>query len=389
MRYLITGGGTGGHIYPALAIADAIRKNDSDSVILYIGVKGKTDEDILKDRIEANKFDVKFVRSSGYPRRFFTFEIFKFIFNLKIGIFNSFIILLKFNPDIIIGTGGFGAFPIFFANLFFRKKTFIHEQNVHPGLANKIMGKISKRIGVSFKETLSFFPKEKTAFVGYPLRQNIKPLNKESSKIKLGFQPKKKIIFFFGGSQGARSINNVVVELLPSFLEMENIGIIHSTGKYVSLEYDAYADSMNKLNSKGIKGSITGKYLIEKYFNNMDEVYSATDLVVSRSGAGTVNELSVMGIPSILIPKSLVPGNHQFYNAKALADIGAAVIVKERILSENDKKYEWIDPKELMEIIMNIINDDSKLKDMSNSVKGIRISDAQERICTEIFSLIK
>jgi UDP-N-acetylglucosamine--N-acetylmuramyl-(pentapeptide) pyrophosphoryl-undecaprenol N-acetylglucosamine transferase len=389
MKYLITGGGTGGHIYPALAIVEAIRRNDPDSVILYVGVRGKVDEEILKDKVEAKKFDIKFVRSSGFPRRIFSFKVFKFIFNLKIGISKSFFILLKFNPDIIIGTGGFGAFPIFFANLFFRKKTFIHEQNVHPGLANEIMGKISKRIGVSFRETLNFFPKGKTAFVGYPLRQIIKPLNKEASKIKLGFQPRKKIIFFFGGSQGARSINNVVVELLPVFLEKENIGIIHSAGRYVSSEYDAYSDTISKLNGKGIKGSITGKYLVERYFNNMGEVYSATDLVVSRSGAGTINELSAMGIPSILVPKSLVPGNHQFYNAKALADVGAAVIVKEKILSENGRKYEWINPKELMEIIMDVINNDSKLENMSNSVKSIYISDAPERICAEIFSLIK
>lgn len=388
MKYLITGGGTGGHIYPALAIADAIRKNDPDCKMLYVGVKGKAEENILKDKVNIEKFEIKFIHSSGLPRRFISVKFLKFLFSIKIGIFQGVGILIRFKPDIIIGTGGYGAFPIFFANIFFNKKSFIHEQNVYPGLANKIIGRISKKIGVSFKETLKFFPKNKTVFVGYPLRWKTKGFNREATKIKFGFDPKNKIIFFFGGSQGSRSINNAVFEFLNILLEKKNIGIIHGTGRYISSEYDAYLNTVSKLSEIGIEGSIPGRYLMEPYFTNVDEIYSVTDLVVARSGAGTVIELAAMGIPSILIPKSLVPGNHQYYNAKTLADVGGAVIIKEEIITKNNKKFESINSKVLIDTILDIIYDDTKLKKMSESVKHIYIPDSAERICSEIFSLV-
>jgi len=389
MKYLITGGGTGGHIYPALAIADAIKKNDPDCKMLYVGVKGKAEENILKDTTNIERFEIKFIHSSGLPRKFISAKFLKFLFSIIIGILQGVGILVTFKPDVIIGTGGYGSFPIFFANIFFNKKSFIHEQNVCPGLANKIIGKISKRIGVSFKETLKFFPENKTVFVGYPLRWKTKGFNKEASKIKFGFQPNNKIIFFFGGSQGSRSINNAVFDSLNILLEKKDIGIVHGTGRYISSEYDAYLNTVSKLNKIGIEGSIPGKYLIQPYFTNVDEVYSATDLVVARSGAGTVIELAAMGIPSILIPKSLVPGNHQYFNAKALADVGGTVIVKEEIITKNNKKFESVNSKLLIKIILDIIYDETKLKRMSESVKQIYIPDSVERICSEIYSLVE
>ncbi len=389
MRYLITGGGTGGHIYPALAIAESIKKNDPNCDILYVGVKGKAEENILKDKVYIEIFEIKFIHSSGLPRRFISVKFMKFLFSIIVGIFQGVGILIRFKPDIIIGTGGYGAFPIFFANIFFNKKSIIHEQNVCPGLANKVIGRISNKIGVSFKETLKSFPKNKTVFVGYPLRWKTKGFNKEASKIKFGFDPKNKIIFFFGGSQGSRSINNAVFEFLNILLEKKDIGIIHGTGRYISSEYDAYLNTVSKLSEIGIEGSIPGRYLMEPYFTDVDEIYSATDLVVARSGAGTVIELAAMGIPSILIPKSLVPGNHQYYNAKSLADVGGAVIIEEEIITKDNKKFESINSRVLIETILDIIYDEAKLKKMSESAKNIYIPDSAERICSEIFSLVE
>ncbi len=388
MKYLIAGGGTGGHIYPAMSIADVIMKNDRSSSIIYVGVKGKSEKDILNNLIQTTRFRIKLIRSSGLPRNLFSVKFLKFIVNLKIGIAQCFSIFISFRPDIIIGTGGFGAFPVFFTNIFFRKKSFIHEQNVYPGLANRIMVKIADRSGVSFKETLNYFPKNKAVLVGYPVRWKSRSLNKEASKSKLGFEPQKKIIFFFGGSQGARSINNALVDSLKILLEKENIGIIHSTGGYVSKEYNAYSDTITGLKNNGINGSIPGKYLVESYFSNINEIYSAADLVVSRAGAGTVVELAAMGIPSVLIPKTLVPGDHQYYNAKALSNVGGAIVIREEIISQKNEKREKIDSKKLTDAIFAVIDDELKLKEMSECANSIFIPDAVERIYTEISSLL-
>jgi len=250
------------------------------------------------------------------------------------------------------------------------------------------MSKLADKIGVSFKDTLKYFPEKKRVLVGYPVRWKPEIFNKEVSKNKLGFEPKKRIIFFFGGSQGARSINNAVVDSLKILLKKEDIAIIHATGRYLSNEYDAYSNTLARLRDNEIEGSISGRYLVEPYFNNINEIYSASDLVVARSGAGTVFELAAMGIPSILIPKSLVPGDHQFYNAKALSDAGGAVVIREKIITENNKRVEKLDSERLSDAVLSIIYDDEKLKEMSECANNIFIPDAAEKICSEIFSLV-
>ena len=389
MKYFITGGGTGGHIYPALAIADAIIKKDPDCFIIFVGTERKADRQILKDKVIEGKLDVTFIRSSGFPRGIHPLKMLSFLWNVSLGIFRCIGLLWKYKPDVIIGTGGFGSFPLFFANLFFGRKTFIHEQNVLPGLANRVLGKLASKIGVSFRETLKFFPADKSVFTGYPLRWKSEDSDKVEAKRKLGFSPDKKIIFFFGGSLGARSINNALVEALPTLLQEESIGIIHGAGKNVSSDYNAYENTLAGLKEKGIDGSIQGKYLLQAYFNNIDEVYAASDIVVARSGAGTVVELAAMGIPSILIPKSLVPGNHQYYNAKALADSGGAVILKEDVITVNNKKQECINPEKLIGIIKDMVFNTQKLERMTESAGKIFVPDAAEKIYDEIAGLIK
>ena len=389
MKYFITGGGTGGHIYPALAIADVIIKNDPDCHILFVGTKRKADEQILKDKVIEGRLDVTFIRSSGFPRGIHPLKMLSFLWNISPGIFRCIGLIRKYKPDVIVGTGGFGSFPLFFANLLFGKKTLIHEQNVLPGLANRVMGKLASKIGVSFRETLKFFPADKSVFTGYPLRWEIGDSDKVEAKRKLGFDPDKKIIFFFGGSLGARSINKALVEALPALFQEEGIGIIHGAGKNISSDYNAYEDTLERLKEKGINGSIPGKYVLEPYFDNMDEIYSASDIVVARSGAGTVVELTAMGIPSILIPKSLIPGNHQYYNAKALADSGGAVILKEDVIAVNNKKQEYVDPEKLIEIIKDMVFNTQKLESMTKSAGSFFIPDAAEKIYEEIAGLIK
>ncbi|MFC1557766.1 glycosyltransferase [candidate division KSB1 bacterium] len=389
MKYFITGGGTGGHIYPALSIADAIIKKDPECFILFVGTERKADRQILKEKVIEGKLDVTFIRSSGFPRGMHPVKMLNFLWNISLGILCCFGLLGKYKPDVIVGTGGFGSFPLFFANLFFRKKTFIHEQNVLPGLANRVLGKLASKIGVSFRETLKFFPADKSVFTGYPLRWKSGDSDKVEAKRKLSFSPDKNIIFFFGGSLGARSINNALVEALPALLKEENIGIIHGAGKNVSSDYNAFEDTLTGLKKSGIDGSIPGKYLLQVYFNNINEVYAASDIVVARSGAGTVVELAAMGIPSILIPKSLIPGNHQYYNAKALADSGGAVILKEDVITVNNKKQECVDPEKLIQIIKDLIHNTQKLERMKESAGKIYIPDAVEKIYDEIAGLIK
>ncbi len=384
MRYIIVGGGTGGHIYPALAIADALKDDSIEAEIVYVGTGGQTERGIVQGRNRKYIYTYKVVRACGMPRPLLSSRLPLFFLYLVLGILQSFIILFKFKPDVVIGTGGYAMVPMIVAAWLMRVKTFIHEQNATPGLANRVLARAVTKIGVSWPETIQFFPEGKAVKVGYPVRTNLRRGELQDAKKKLGFKPGQKVIFGFGGSQGARTINRSMAAIIPELLP-EDVGFILSTGKMDTPAYRSYTDTVSLLEKAGLPPEIPGRLIVRDYFDDIQTAYDAADLVIARSGAGTIMELAAMKLPAILIPKSGLPGNHQLHNAYQAEAARGALVLQER--KEGDGLPETVDTGKLIHMIRGLFSADEELRRMGEQIHILWTRDALERIVKEIHSL--
>ncbi|MEN8153791.1 MAG: murein biosynthesis integral membrane protein MurJ [Acidobacteriota bacterium] len=384
IKVVLTGGGTGGHVYPNIAIYEALNKEFPDSKFLYIGSHGGVERKILKSISKPVEF--RSVSSKGIPNKIKSFSTFVSLFKITIGTVKSFFILKKFKPDIVIGSGGYVAAPVLIAASLLKLKIFVHEQNAIPGRLNRFIARFAMKIGVSFKSTLKFFPPGKGVYTGYPLRNLI--LKKESNNIKekLKIPENNKVIFAFGGSKGARTINNVISEIIPELIKQENLTLILSTGRGYH-NYKAYEDTIKKIELKKIDPDIKGKLIIREYFDNIDEIYSISDLVIARAGAGTIEEISQLRLPSIIIPKIDLPGDHQIINAKEFEKTGGAEVVFEEIELINNKREIIVPENVLFNKINLLINSESRLMQMKNALEKIERINSAEKIIDEIKNL--
>lgn len=319
----MTGGGTGGHIYPAITIADKIKEKHPDAKILFIG--------------STHGLEKKIVPSQGYPIRFVTVEglsrknMFK---NIRVavkflkGSFQAAKIMEAFKPDLVIGTGGYVSAPIIKAGAKYGAKVYIHEQNAFPGLTNRISEKYADRVFLSFRDAGKYFKRpEKHVLSGNPVRRAFFKADKTFSRHMLGFKEDDFVVLAFGGSQGAGSINKVMMDVAVEFNDKKGMHICMATGT-------AYYDSViDELSARGVDISGNSRVHIMEYITDMDRYLSAADVVICRSGALTVAEVTVCGTPAIFIPSPIVAGNHQYYNAKAVADKSGAVILPEAELT--------------------------------------------------------
>lgn len=385
MRYIIVGGGSGGHIYPALAIADALKTRHPEVEILYVGRGGKTERQILLGASRPFIYSYKSIRSSGLPRPFFSHRLPVFFLNLIIGFIQSLFILIRFHPDVVIGTGGFATVQMIVASWLYQIPIFIHEQNATPGLANYFLSHFATRIGVSWPESIQSFPIGKAVVVGYPVRKNLTRGDRSSAKKLLGFEHGTPIIFAFGGSQGARTINRAMASIIPALINNHHVGVILSTGNQQSSTYQAYAETVQLLRAAGLSHELPGRLLVKEYFDNIQNVYDAADLVVARSGAGTIMELAALGIPAILIPKAGLPGNHQLHNAHLAEAVRGAVVIQESRPNPNDP--ETVDSHHLLTLIKQILEDDTRRITMSKQIQALWTPDAIEKIVTELDGL--
>ncbi len=366
LRIVFTGGGTGGHVYPNIAIYEALIKLTPSSDFLYIGTEKGAEKHILKNISRPIRF--KSVFSRGIPQKIKSPGTIISLIYMGIGSIKSFFILRKFKPDIVIGSGGYVSAPVLFAASLLKIKILIHEQNAIPGRLNRFMARSASKVAVSFKSTLKFFSEKKGFYSGYPLRDMIKLKDREEIKNKLGIPLKNKVVFFFGGSKGARTINNAVAELLPELLKIEDLTIILSTGRNNSNQYKAYEDTLKLIKENKINIDKVNNLLLSEYFNNIDEIYSVSDLVVSRAGAGSVEEISRLGIPVILIPKIDLPGDHQIINAKEIERSGGARIVYEDISLKNGIVTIKVPGKKLLMDLKELLASDIKLSEMKNNL---------------------
>ena len=358
MRVVVSAGGTGGHIYPALAIINKIKEKEPNSEFLYIGTTDRMEATIIPEL----GYDYVGLEIKGLNRK----NPFK-----NINVLKSFLKAIsiskeeikKFKPDIVLGIGGYVTLPVLYAAHSLKIKTFIHEQNSIPGLSNKLLNIKVDAIGVSLPSSINHFDKKKTTYTGNPRSEEVITVEKVDKK-KYGLSKNKKLVLFVMGSLGSQTINNMMKEILPKF-DKKDYEVLFVTGKNY---YDEYKKMKN----------IPSNVKLVPYLNDMLGVMKSTDLIISRAGASTISEITALGLPSILIPSPYVTHNHQEENAKVLENNGASIIIKEKELTDT----------RLLEKIDLILNDTKRYNEMVRANKKLGISDSATRIYKIIKKLV-
>lgn len=368
-KILLTGGGTAGHVNPALAIGAALGAEASR--FLFVGVRGRVEERI----VPRDGIPIRFVRASGYPGPHPTLALARFFLDLVIGIVQSVFILLSFRPEIIVGSGGYASAPVILAASLLLKvrlcktRIFIHEQNAAPGRFNQLIGRFAHKVFVTFPETLPCFPRN-GVLVGYPLRNRISRVAPEEARRHLDFNIPvgRKVIFAFSGSQGARTINRAIIESLQYLLpHRDQIFIVHGMGLFQTPAYNAVEDCKARLHASYDENQlrkIAEFYVARDYFHDIQFFYAVSDLVIVRGGAGSLNEVSALGLPAIVIPKSNLPGDHQVMNARSMERAGGAEILYEEMGLAGGQLVETVDGRALAEKIISLVQDEPLLAEM-------------------------
>lgn len=317
MRVLLTCGGTGGHIYPAIAIADKIREKQPDAEILFIGTKKGMENRIVPDA----GYEIKGIDASGFSRKSIRENV-ATLHNLRVGGREADRIIKEFKPDLAIGTGGYVTGSVLLHAHLLGVPCCVHEQNAIPGVANKLISEFADKVFISFENTRSEFRHpDKVVYSGNPIRSDFTKLDRKKCRQELGLKDDEIMILATGGSLGAAKLNEEILKLARN-INLPEIRLFFVSGK-------RYYDEIEK---QCPKQQVT---LID-YANNMPVLMTASDLVVSRSGAIAVSEITACGKPSVLVPSPNVTNNHQYHNAKAIADAGAAVLLEEKSFSDSE-----------------------------------------------------
>lgn len=364
MRILLAGGGTAGHINPAIAIAEYAVSADSHNKVLFVGKGGGMESRLVPQA----GFDIKYIDIEGL-RRSLSFANVTTGFKLIKAVADCMKIIKDFQPDVVVGTGGYVCAPAVIAANMKKIPTFIHEQNVFPGSAIKFLSKKSSVTAISFEESRKYLTKaKKVVLTGNPVKPDIMKISYSDARRKLDIGDEKFVVAF-GGSLGAKKINDVMTEYIRHINNREGIRLCFATGM------NNYDGVISQLAGAGI---VPGKNIdICKYIDNMDVIMNASDLVIARSGAITLSELAVIGKPSILIPSPNVTNNHQEYNARALADCGAAKMILEKDF----------DIHSLISASEDILSADGVAEDMSRKALAIGKPDATAQIYSELVKL--
>lgn len=363
MKIAVSGGGTGGHIYPALALIREIQKKDNYVEFLYIG----TEKGLESKLVPRENIPFKSIHITGFKRKL-SFENVKTVLRFLKGVRDSKKMLKDFKPDVVIGTGGYVCGPVVYAAAKMGLPTIVHEQNSVPGLTNKFLSRYVDKIAICFEEARQFFPEKKVVLTGNPRASEVLGQDGIRGRLSSGLKLKVPTVLIFGGSRGAKPINEAVVKSLTE-LSGKPYQVLYVTG-------DVHFDEVQK------EVELVGNpenVIIKPFIHNMPEVLAGIDLTVSRAGATTLAELTSLGIPSILIPSPYVTDNHQEKNARALSEHGAA-----RLLLEKD----LTGPK-LVEHIDQILGHDQKLADMKKAAKKLGIPDAASRMYSVMEELAK
>lgn len=318
MKIIVSGGGTGGHIYPALTLIDAIKAKRSDAEFLYVGTEKGLEADIVP------KAGINFtaLKLEGGLERRFTLENISRAANAVWSIKHASDVIKDFKPDVVVGTGGYVCGPILLAASLMKVPTLIQEQNAVAGVTNKILSKFVDKIAVGTRDALKNFPPEKTTYTGNPIRAEVLAAKREDGLREFNFNDDKPIVLISGGSRGARSINNAMIDVLKSAAQKNSAQFLHVTGKG---EFDSVTKNLGDLNAPNVK--------VVPYLYNMPTAMAMADLAVFRAGATGLAELTARGVPAILIPYPYAAENHQEFNARALVEAGAARMILNKDLT--------------------------------------------------------
>ena len=362
-KFIISGGGSGGHIFPAIAIANALKESHPNCDILFIGAKNKME----MEKVPAAGYPIEGLWISGFQRSLSPKNL-SFPFKLLSSLRKAKQIIKRFNPDLVIGVGGFASGPTLYQAAKMGIPTLIQEQNSYPGITNIILSKKVDKICVAYDNLDKYFPKEKIYFSGNPIRKEVVNIaNKREKALDFfGLKADKPVVLVVGGSLGARTINEAIEANLKAF-HNNNIQLIWQTGK----NYFHQADkAVLNLGKEGIKAT--------KFITKMDLAYAAADIVVSRAGAIAISELCVVKKPVILIPSPFVAEDHQTKNANALVTYKAAILVK-----DSEQK------EALMPEILNLVNNQEDREKLIHNIAGLGTKDATAAIVSVANSLLK
>ena len=363
LRVIISGGGTGGHIFPAVSIANALKKQHPEAEILFVGALG---------RMEMQRVPAAGYKIEGLPVR----GLYRPLWNPKnIGVMMDFLkskkmvkkILQNFKPQVAVGVGGYASAPTLNAAYSMGIPCLIQEQNSYAGVTNKSLAKKAKVVCVAYSGMARFFPAEKILMTGNPVRQNLldNKISKEDARESFGLAPDKKTVLIVGGSLGARTINESVLAHLEE-IRKSDVQFIWQTGKYYSQHI---AEELSRAEPvENLK--------VMDFISSMDNAYAAADIVVSRAGASSISELCLLGKPCILVPSPNVAEDHQTKNAMALSGRGAAILVKDKDAKD-----------ELIGVALKTVMDDLKLDSLSGNVKMMAFHNAADVIAEEVYKL--
>lgn len=339
-RVLIAGGGTGGHLFPAIAVAEQIKEIKVETEILFIGTKSKIEGKVVPQL----GYRFKSIWIKGFSRKF-NLENFLFPLKLVVSVIQSILINMKFQPKVAIGSGGYASGPAIFGSSVMGAKIILLEQNSYPGITTRLLEKYANEVHICFEDSKKYLRKlDKVHLTGNPVRKNLGTEDKSSALKKFGLKPGLKTLLVIGGSLGAGSINKSVSETIDN-LTQAGIQIIWQTG------HD-YIQKYQVLNSEKVK--------VLEFIDDMNAAYSACDLLLARAGATTIAEILVLGIPSVLVPSPNVAENHQYYNAKSLSDKSAAVMIKDDELGTT-----------LFSTVRELIYSDEKLSELKINTKKL------------------
>lgn len=364
MKVALAGGGTGGHVFPAIAIAEELRRRDPNLQLMYLGKSGSIEERIATDMmIPFRPIIVEGMPSANALKKS------RSGLSAAVGLLQSLVVLFRFRPQAVIGTGGYASLPPILAASIMRIPTLIHEQNCIPGRANRLCSRFAEVVTVHFEESRRYFPAKAPRVVGNPIRsdflpQRLETIDRSESKLKLGLGPDKFTIFVLGGSRGAHSLNVALVDALPQ-LDPRRFQLVCMTGK------DDYRWVRDACEKAGVTAAVF------QFIDDMVTAYSAADLAVSRAGASTLAELAAMGLPAILVPYPHATDRHQELNARALVGVGAAEMMMNGELRGDI----------LAEKIRSLSEDEQTLGLMRSRGRRFSRPDASERVVNILFEL--
>lgn len=358
-KFIISGGGTGGHIYPAIAIANELRLRYPEATYLFVGAKGRME----MEKVPQAGYEIKGLWISGLQRKL-TLTNLMFPFKLLSSLWKARSIIRNVKPDLVVGTGGYASGPLLKMAASKGIPYVLQEQNSYPGITNRMLAANASRICVAYDGLEKYFPEEKIVKTGNPVRRDLLQIHSKRENAIRSFEldENKKTLLVLGGSLGARMINKIIEDHLPLFDKLE-VQLIWQCGKLYTEDYKKYNDDHVKVVS---------------FIANMDEAYAAADIIVSRAGAGSVSELAIVGKPVIFIPSPNVAEDHQTKNARAMADKGAALLLKE---SDAEESFDGM--------LQHLISSEEIQKELSKKISKLARPHATRHIVDEIENILK